>query len=117
MNLVMIAIRWAAVRGHVEVVKLLLQDPRVDPSDDNDDALLPLLAKYFFFCTPLVAFTCLLTLPLLVLVFLLLFASSPLLITSCLVANPCNVVTLFSTRWTACKKTREIHVYEDSSVS
>ena len=26
------AIRWAAQNGHLKVVKLLLQDPRVDPS-------------------------------------------------------------------------------------
>ena len=34
------AIRVASVDGHSEVVKLLLQDPRVDPSDDDNYAIL-----------------------------------------------------------------------------
>jgi hypothetical protein len=33
------AIRWASYNGHIEVVKLLLQDPRVDPSDGDNYAI------------------------------------------------------------------------------
>jgi hypothetical protein len=32
-------IRWAAGRGHVEVVQVLLNDPRVDPAADDNDAI------------------------------------------------------------------------------
>jgi hypothetical protein len=33
------AIRYASLNGHVEIVKLLLKDSRVDPSADNNNAL------------------------------------------------------------------------------
>jgi hypothetical protein len=42
------AVGWAASKGHVEVVKLLLQDKRVNPSDRNNNAVY--LAAYFGRC-------------------------------------------------------------------
>jgi ankyrin repeat protein len=40
--------RWASRNEHFEVVKLLLNDPRVDPSDDNDPPSI-LLNRHFEF--------------------------------------------------------------------
>ncbi len=33
------AIKWASENGYLEIVKLLLQDPRVDPSDTDNYAI------------------------------------------------------------------------------
>ena len=34
------ALRMAAYYGHVKIVKLLLADPRVNPADNGNDALI-----------------------------------------------------------------------------
>ena len=39
-QIAMDAIRFASMEGHIEVVRLLLQDPRVDPSVSNNEAIL-----------------------------------------------------------------------------
>ncbi len=33
------SIGWASIKGHTEIVKILLEDPRVDPSDRNNLAI------------------------------------------------------------------------------
>ena len=42
------ALMWASVRGHLDVVKLLLQDERVDPAAANNDGLTALMSASWF---------------------------------------------------------------------
>ncbi len=43
-----LSIRWASENGHKEIVKLLLEDPRVDPGDDDNYAIISTSDKEIF---------------------------------------------------------------------